>query len=303
MSAAVLLMAYGTPRTLEDVAPYFTHIRGGRAPSAQQVEELRARYLAIGGTSPLRTITFAQAARLQEVLRARGYEAAVDVGMKHAPPFIAEVVAAMASRGTRSAVALPLAPHYSRLSTAGYLGAAIEAAGRAGLALRAIESFHDHPAFVAAVATRLRGAVTRSPEAAVIFTAHSLPQRILTWNDPYPDQLRRSCALVSRAAGVAAWRFAYQSASTTGEPWLGPDLLETLAQAADEGAREVVVCPVGFVADHLEVLYDIDVEAAAHAARLGVRLRRTASLNDADDFLAALADLVVPALRVAEGAA
>lgn len=303
MTAAVLLMAYGTPRTLEDVRAYFTHIRGGRAPSDRQAEELRARYLAIGGTSPLRTITFAQAARLQATLRERGVDAAVEVGMKHAPPFIAEVVAAMASRGIRSAVALPLAPHYSRLSTAGYLQAATDAAGRAGLALRTIEAFHDHPGFVAAVAARLREAVTLSPEAAVIFTAHSLPQRILTWNDPYPDQLRRTCELVSRAAGVAAWRFAYQSVSATGEPWLGPDLSDTLAQAADEGAREVVVCPVGFVADHLEVLYDIDVEAAALAAGLGVRLRRTASLNDAADFAAALADLVLPALRAAEGVA
>lgn len=301
MTTGVLLMAYGTPPTLEDVPAYFAHIRVGRPPSPAQVEELRARYLAIGGASPWRAITFAQAARLQTVLRERGHEVPVEVGMKHAPPFIAEAVQAMATRGIRSVIALPLAPHDSRLSTDGYLSAASGAAARAGIPLRAITSFHDHPGFIAAVAARLRRAIEAAPGATVIFTAHSLPRRILSWHDRYPAQVRKTCELVSRSADVAVWRFAYQSASHTGERWLGPDLPEALTRAAGEGVREVVVCPVGFVADHLEVLYDIDVEAAALAARLDLRLHRTASLNDAEDFIAALADLLVPVL-VAAGA-
>lgn len=303
MSRGVLLMAYGSPATLDEVPAYFAHIRGGRTPSAEAVHELRERYQTIGGTSPLRAITASQARKLEGALRARGRTASVVVGMKHSTPFIAEAVRVMAEEGIRSAAALALAPHYSRVSVAGYFSAASDAAAECGITLRAIESWHDHPGFIEALANRLRVALEGAASPSVIFTAHSLPQRILTWHDPYPEQLRRTCELVASASGVPAWRFAYQSASHTGEPWLGPDLLDTLCEVAREGAREVVVCPVGFVADHLEVLYDIEVEARAAAQRLGLRLVRAPSLNDGDDFIAALADLVAPAMSaVAEPA-
>jgi ferrochelatase len=292
MNRGVLLMAYGSPAALDEVPAYFTHIRGGRPPSQAAAEELRERYRAIGGMSPLRAITESQAGRLEAVLRARGHSAAVTVGMKHSAPFIADAVRAMAESGIRSATALALAPHYSRISVAGYFSTAAEAAAEHGVVLEAVESWHDHPGFIEAVARRLQAALARTTAPAVIFTAHSLPQRILTWNDPYPGQLRHTAELVASAAGVPQWRFAYQSASHTGEPWLGPDLLETLPELAREGVEEVVVCPVGFVADHLEVLYDIDVEARVAAGGLGLRLVRAPSLNDGDDFIAVLADLV-----------
>lgn len=288
-------MAYGSPSTLEDVAAYFTHIRGGRKPSPALVDELRSRYRRIGGRSPLLEITRRQAGGVQAGMAQVGVPARVYVGMKHAPPFIADTVAEMADDGIHVAVGLALAPHYSRMSVGTYVSTAAEAAGRFGLALRCIESWYDHPAFVQAVAARVQEAQQRfgNPRpVSVVFTAHSLPTRILEWNDPYPDQLQRSCETVAVAARVTQWRFAYQSASRTGEPWLGPDLGEVLQQLYNEGERELIVCPVGFVSDHLEVLYDIDVEAQELATTLGMRLERTRSLNDEPDFVAALVDLV-----------
>ncbi|HEV8353436.1 MAG TPA: ferrochelatase [bacterium] len=288
----VLLMAYGSPATLEDVGAYYTHIRGGRAPSAENVEHLRERYRRIGGRSPLLEITRAQAAGVERALLARGVGARSYVGMKHAPPFIAEAVAAMAADGVSRAVAIALAPQYSRMSVGSYHAAATEAAAAHGITIRCVDSWHDHAGFVAALAARLDQARSRLGAATgVIFTAHSLPERIRSWNDPYADQLRDTSERVAAAAGVAPWRFAYQSASQTGEPWLGPDLLDALRDVHGAGWRDVVVCPVGFVADHLEVLYDIDVEARQLATDLGLRLERAASLNDGADFIAVLADL------------
>lgn len=300
MSRGVLLMAYGSPPTLDEVPAYFAHIRGGRAPSDAAVEELRERYRAIGGTSPLRAVTTSQASKLEAALRARGHDVSVVVGMKHSSPFIADAVRAMADAGIRSAIALALAPHYSRISVAGYFSTATETAATHGVALRTVESWHEHPGFIGALAHRLRVALEQTTTPAIIFTAHSLPQRILTWNDPYPGQLRRTSELVAVASGVPRWRFAYQSASHTGEPWLGPSLLDTLSEVTREGAHEVIVCPVGFVADHLEVLYDIDVEARAAAERFDLRLVRAPSLNDDDDFIAVLADLVEQAMSAVQ---
>lgn len=292
MSRGVLLMAYGSPATLDDVPAYFTHIRGGRPPSADAVEGLRGRYQAIGGMSPLRAITASQARKLEAALRAHGRTIPITIGMKHSPPFIADAVREMAAVGIHSIIALALAPHYSRLSVDGYFSVARSAASDHNVALKAVTSWHDHPGFIGALAYRLRAALDGTTAPSVIFTAHSLPQRILTWNDPYPAQLNRTAELVAAAAGISRWRFAYQSASATGEAWLGPDLLDTLEEVAREGAHDVVVCPIGFVADHLEVLYDIDVEAKAAAAKLNLRLVRAASLNDGDDFMTALADIV-----------
>lgn len=299
MSDAVLLMAYGTPATLDEVPAYFAHIRGGRPIRAEAVEELRERYRRIGGTSPLRDLTEAQAGGLARLLREQGREVPVAVGMMHAPPFISDAVGDLARAGIRRIAAVALAPHYSKVSIASYFSAAAEASAAHGITVRTRESWHDHPGLIAALAARVRTALAGAAEPAAVetvFTAHSLPQRIRSWGDPYPDQLLQTSALVAASAGVAQWRFAYQSASRTGEPWLGPDLLDVLRELADAGRREVLVCPVGFVADHLEVLFDIDVEARELAGALGLRFSRTASLNDGADFLVVLAALAAELL-------
>ncbi len=291
----VLFMAYGSPATLGDVDAYFTHIRGGRTPSPELVEELRNRYRRIGGCSPLLEITQRQARGVQAVLIQRGLSARVHVGMKHAPPFIADTVGQMAHDGIRVAVGLALAPHYSRMSIGTYISTASEAAGRHGIALHCIEHWYDHEGFIGAVVARVQEAQRRFADAdavPVVFTAHSLPQRILEWQDPYPAQLQRTCEAVAAAAGLHRWLFAFQSASRTGEPWLGPGLGAVLQGLHDEGLSEVIVCPVGFVSDHLEVLHDIDIEAQVQARSLGMRLERAPSLNDEPDFIAALANLI-----------
>ncbi len=295
----VLLMAYGSPATLDDVDAYFTHIRGGRPPSPEAVESLRARYRSIGGRSPLPEITRRQAAGAAEALRRKGIRVRAYVGMKHAPPFIDRTVAQMAEDGIRLAVGVALAPHYSKMSIGGYVSAAGAAAADHGLLIRCVEDYHDHPGLVRALADRIetaRETLDGDPRVPVIFTAHSLPQRIMEWRDPYPDQLLRTCELVASAAAIATWHFAFQSASHTGEPWLGPDVGEVLRDLHQRGAREVIVSPVGFVADHLEVLYDLDVEARATAEALGMRMIRAPSLNESPDFLEVLAEVTVAAI-------
>ena len=315
-------MAYGTPERPEDLAAYYTHIRGGRPPSPELLEELRSRYEAIGGRSPLAEITARQAAALERRLNERpgGVRWKVYVGMRHWRPWIADALQQMAADGVRRAVGVALAPHDSKMS----VGAYIEAAQRAleamqpdrRPAMRFVRSWADHPLFVEAVAVRLvraLEAVAGRPEGkgvdgedrgeedrwAVLFTAHSLPERILAWDDPYPRELDKTCRAVAARVGLdgARWRFAYQSQGRTPEPWLGPSLDEALRRLADEGVRDVVVCPVGFVSDHLEVLYDLDIEAAQLAGRLGMRLTRTPSLNDSPDFVEALAAIVTEAME------
>ena len=296
----VLLMAYGSPSGEDDLEVYYTDIRGGRRPSPELLEELAGRYRAIGGRSPLLQITQGQADALQARLTAQATgRYRVYVGMKHARPFIAQAVAKMAAEGIAQAVGIALAPHYSKVSIGTYIQAA-EAARTgpaAALTFRYVERWGDHPLFVEALADRLTMALAQVPEAErpgvpVIFTAHSLPERILSWADPYPDELRRTSQLVAERCGVRRWRFAYQSAGRTPDPWLGPDVLTTLRQLHAEGERTVVVCSVGFITDHLEVLYDLDIEARGLADRLGMRFFRVGSLNDHPLLIDALADLV-----------
>ena len=296
----VLLMAYGTPGSLDEVEAYYTHIRGGRQPSREMLEELVERYRAIGGGSPLLDITRRQAAALERALNgAQEKTYRVYIGMKHASPFIADAVAQMAGDGLSRGVAAALAPHYSRMSIGGYIGTAKKALATlpAPLPMTFVESWHDHPSLLEALAEVLAEALGRLSEAErssvhVIFTAHSLPARILEWDDPYPRELRRTCEGVARLAMVKRWDFAYQSAGRTADPWLGPDVKEVFQRLHAEGKRVVVICPVGFVADHLEVLYDIDVECRQLAASLGMRLERAPSLNDRPRFIAALAEIV-----------
>jgi ferrochelatase len=278
---AVVLMAYGSPSRPEDVRPYLEDVRGGRPVSDEAVEELAERYRRIGGRSPLDDVTEAQRVALEREL-----DTPVFVGMKHWRPRIAEAVEAALEAGATRIVALVLAPHYSRLSVGGYRDRLEEAlSGRADLVL--IQSWHDEPAFLGVLAGRVRGT-----DAWVVFTAHSLPERILADGDPYRDQLLETSRLVAERAGLKRWSFAFQSASATGEPWLGPDLSEELERLSGEGVRSVLVAPVGFVSDHLEILWDIDIEAREKAEELAVELRRIDSLNDDPAFVRALTNVV-----------
>ncbi len=281
MKVAVILMAYGSPTTADDVPTYFADIREGRPVSQEAVEELTERYRRIGGRSPLDDVTEAQRAGLEGEL-----ELPVFVGMKHWRPRIAEAVEAALAGGAETIVGLVLAPHYSQLSIAGYRER-LEDALRGRAELIFVESWHDHEPFLAALAERVRGF-----DGHVVFTAHSLPERILRDGDPYRDQLLETSRLVAERAHIADWSFAFQSASATGEPWLGPDILEELDRLAANGVKRVLVCPVGFVSDHLEILWDLDIEARERAAELGLELDRIESLNDDPAFLRALAELV-----------
>jgi protoporphyrin/coproporphyrin ferrochelatase len=281
LSTAVILMAYGSPERIEDIRPYLEDIREGRPVSDEAVEELAERYRRIGGRSPLDEITERQRAALE-----RDLGLPVHVGMKHWHPRIAEAVDAALAGGAKRLVGVVLAPHYSALSIAGYRER-LDAALRNRAELRFVESWHDHEPFLDVLADRVRGT-----DAHVVFTAHSLPERILAMGDPYRDQLLESSRLVAERAGVDQWSFAFQSASPTGEPWLGPDILEELDALRGRGVRKVLVAPVGFVSDHLEILWDLDVLARERAAELGLELDRIESLNDDPALVRALADLV-----------
>jgi protoporphyrin/coproporphyrin ferrochelatase len=282
---AVLCMAYGSPDGEEGIEPYYTHIRGGRPPSAESLEELRGRYRAVGG-SPLTEITRAQARALAARL-----EMPVFAGMKHAPPFIADAAAEARAAGIERLVGLPLAPHYAEMSLGAYHDVLRKSWDRDLIFVR---GFHDHPAFIAAVRTLLDEALAGFDAERIVFTAHSLPARIEAAGDRYRERLLESCRLVAAGAQLPEWEFAFQSASHTGEPWLGPDLLEALARSRIQRA---LVCPIGFVADHLEIQYDIDVEAMALARKHGIELRRTPSFNARPEFIDALAAVVRDALN------
>jgi protoporphyrin/coproporphyrin ferrochelatase len=278
-------MAYGSPDGDEGIEPYYTHIRGGRPPSAEALAELRGRYRAVGG-SPLTAITRAQARALAEHI-----QMPVFAGMKHAPPFIADAAAEARAAGVERLVGLPLAPHYAEMSLGAYLDA-LRKAWEGELIL--VRGFHDHPAFVTAVRTLLDEALAGFEPDRIFFTAHSLPARIEAADNGYRERLLESCRLVAAGPQLPEWEFAFQSASHTGEPWLGPDLLEALAQSR---VHRALVCPIGFVADHLEILYDIDVEAMAFARQHRIELRRTQSFNTRPEFIDALAAVVRDALK------
>jgi ferrochelatase len=279
MTVGVLVMAYGTPADPDHIEAYYTHIRRGRPPSDEQLADLRRRYDAIGGVSPLLERTRAQADGLQ---RALGDRYVVALGQKHAAPFIEDGRALLDDAGVDAVIGLVLAPHYSALSVGEY-----EERARPDVMIR---QWHLEPGLVELLAKRVRAAIDQiGDDAEVLFTAHSLPARILDTGDPYPDQLRETAEAVAAAAGITRWRLAWQSAGRTPEPWLGPDILDVIPSL---DADAVVICPCGFVSDHLEVLYDVDVEAQRVATGAGKRLVRTASLNDDPSFIAVLADVV-----------
>jgi ferrochelatase len=300
MKVGVLLMAHGAARGLDDLPRYYAHIREGRPLSDAVLEELTQRYRAIGGHSPLHEITASLARRLAGVLQARPgvVDWHVYYGFRHAPPYIADAVAAMAADGVDRGVGVVLAPHDSAMSGARYRAAAEAARSSVSGAplLTYVPSWHLEPRFVHLVASRVREAQTRWPDAErsrvrVVFTAHSLPERLQAQGDPYAHQVQATAQAVAKLAGLGRWEVAWQSAGRTGDAWMRPDILEVIHRAAQEGTAGLVVCPVGFVADHLEVLYDLDVEAAGVAAEEGLRWVRTRSLNDDPAFAEVLADI------------
>jgi ferrochelatase len=286
-------MAYGTPAGPDDVEAYYTHIRRGRPPTPEQLADLQGRYDAIGGVSPLLARTRAQVAGVQAAL---GNDFVCALGLKHAAPFIEDGVAELLAVGVERIVGLVLAPHYSALSVGEYHARAVAAVGEAR-PYAGVQSWHLEPDLIALLAQRVKAALARFPSATgveTLVTAHSLPARVIEMRDPYPQQLWETAEAVMAAAGVAdaAWRLAWQSAGRTPEPWLGPDIREVIKTLAGEGFNGVVVCPAGFTSDHLEVLYDVDIQARAVAEELGMRLERTDSLNDDVRLCALLADVI-----------
>ena len=289
MSAAVVLMAYGSPERLADVPAYYADIRGGRPIAPEHLDDLVERYrrLGIEDSSPLNAITEQTRAALEAELGLP-----VFTGMKHWTPRIADAAEAALATGADEVAGLVLAPHYSGMSIKGYRDQLETAlAGRAEL--RFVESWHDEPGFVDLLAARVGGT-----GAHVVFTAHSLPERILASGDPYRDQLLETASLIAQSAGLRQWSFSFQSESPTGEPWLGPDILDHLDALHARGVDDVLVCPVGFVSDHLEIRWDIDVEAREKAAELGLRLERIEMPNADPAFVRTLADIVRRALSV-----
>jgi len=289
MRGAVVLMAYGSPERLPEVPAYYADIRGGRPIAPERLADLVERYRRVGieDSSPLNAVTEQTRAALEAELGMP-----VFTGMKHWTPRIADAAEGAVASGAEEIAGLVLAPHYSGLSIAGYREQLEEAVARRA-ELRFVESWHDEPGFVELLADRVRGT-----DAHVVFTAHSLPARIVAAGDPYRDQLLETSRLVAEAAGLAAWSFSFQSESPTGEPWLGPDILDHLESLHRQGVDHVLVCPVGFVSDHLEIRWDLDVEAQEKAAELGLRLERIEMPNADPQFVRTLAGIVRRALSV-----
>lgn len=299
---SVVLMAYGTPRSREEILPYYTDIRRGRPPTTELLAELTSRYEAIGGLSPLAALTEAQRDAIQRALDdAAPGKFRVSLGLKHAHPMIEEAVADVAASGIEKIIGLVLAPHYSTYSIGQYVGRATAAAEPHGIKVVGIDSWATEPAFVEFLAADMRVRLAKMPvNTKVLFTAHSLPQRIIDGGDPYPNELRSTAVAVAGALGLREheqWGIAWQSAGRTPEPWIGPDILEAIdALAASETPPDgVLVCACGFVADHLEVLYDLDIEAKRHAESRGLAFDRIACVNDDARVMSALARRVIEA--------
>lgn len=299
----VLLMAYGGPSSLDDLPGYLADVRRGRPTPRALIEELQHNYASIGGKSPLPALTGRQADALRAALDAGAPSPryTVHVGMRHWSPWIEETIGAMLDAGISRAISLVLAPHFSAMSVSAYQAriAAGLVAYRGAIEFAHVDSYHAEPALVQVLASRVQQGIARwdAPEREavhVVFSAHSLPQRIVASGDPYDQQVRETARLVAAQAGLdrSRWSWSYQSAGRTAEPWLGPTFPDHLAELARLGIRNVVSVPVGFVCDHVEILYDIDIEAQARARELGIRLERPPALNDDQRFIEMLAGLV-----------
>jgi ferrochelatase len=291
----LLIMAYGGPDNLEDVEPYLMDVRGYRATAPEIIHEVRERYREIGGRSPIRERTQAQANALQHVLEQQGGGFKAFVGMRHWHPFIQDTLAEMRAQGIERTVGMVMAPHYSRMSIQAYFNKIEDA--KSGMQVARIHDWHLLPEYLDALAGRVRTALDRFPESVradvpVIFTAHSLPERILAWGDPYPMQLLATTDALMERLGPRPYEFAYQSAAISTDPWLGPDASEVMERYAAEGKRHMLICPIGFVCDHVEILYDIDIVYQKLARDLDVQLERIVMLNDDPQMIRGLAGLV-----------
>jgi len=293
----LLVMHYGTPATMDDVLPYYTHIRHGRPPSPEALQNLVDRYQAIGGPSPLTAISQQQAEAIQRAAKENGVDARLYVGTKHTTPFVAEAVQAMANDGIEKAVGLVLAPHFSTFSIAAYRKYA-ESAKPEGMELDIVERWGTLPELIETLARFVTKELEgwNPNETLVIFSAHSLPEKIVAAGDPYPEELLETSRLVAEKAGIPHWTFAYQSASNTGDPWLGPDILDVIEENA-ANYRNVIACTVGFVSDHLEVLFDLGVEARDKCAELSLNFRRAATVGTDEKVMGALGELVAERLK------
>lgn len=301
---AVLLMSYGTPASGDEILPYYTDIRRGRAPTDEQLADLTARYNAIGGVSPLVARTESQRNALKRELdKIAPGEFHVQLGFKHSHPRIEDTVADLARQGFTHIIALVLAPHFSEYSVGQYISRVSKSAESFAMTTTGITSWAVEPAFINFIATELEHKLdaisSSSTHPHVLFTAHSLPQRIIDSGDPYPIELRSTACAVANQLGLtegAHWTIAWQSAGRTPEPWIGPDILTVIDELANAGECDgIVVSACGFVADHLEVLYDLDIEARNRAEHLGLGFSRTNCVNDDSAVMSALAYRVVDA--------
>ena len=291
----VLVMAYGGPDKLEEVEPYLLDVRGYRPTSAEIIHEVRERYREIGGRSPILEQTQAQADALETALNADGNHFKTFVGMRHWNPFLKDVLVEIQDQEIERAVGVVMAPHYSRMSIGAYYQRLEEA--NSSIEFARIENWHLESGYIQALAGRVRDALERFPEelrsqVPVIFTAHSLPEKILEWNDPYPIQLNETVSAVMDVLGSRLHEFAYQSAAISEIPWLGPDAGEVIERLASEGKKHILLCPIGFVCEHVEILYDIDIVYQNLARSLGIHLERIEMLNAAPEMIDGLAQLV-----------
>lgn len=302
LSVGVLIMAYGGPNSLDDVPDYLADIRRGRPTPQALIDEITERYAGIGGRSPILELTRAQAASIERELNARedGHDFRCYVGMRHWHPYIEEVVPSMLADGVDLIVGAVMAPHFSRMSVGAYMGKLEKALkdSCAGVPVAQVRSWKYEPDFIQSVASKIRAALSEKfPERSlndvpVLFTAHSLPARVLESGDPYREEILASVELVAAELGLTNYRFAFQSQGATADPWLGPTVEETLEELAGSGVSELLLVPIGFVCDHVEVLFDVDIEHRQQAAELGIRLERTDMLNDDPGLARAVAQAI-----------
>jgi len=301
----LLVMAYGTPYSLDDLIPYYTHIRHGRKPTLEMIEDLRNRYEAIGGISPLARITQDQAEKLEQHLNQiqNEIEFKMYLGLKHIEPFIEDAVKKMHEDGIEEAVSLVLAPHFSTFSVKSYNGRAVEEAEKlGGLTIKTIESWYKEPKFISYWSDKIKAIFDQMPQAekeqaVLIVSAHSLPEKILQFGDPYPSQLQETADLIANQAGIVNYEIGWQSAGNTPEPWIGPDVQDLTRELFERKQyRSFVFAPVGFVCDHLEVLYDNDFECRAVTDQLGAKYYRPEMPNSKDEFIDCLSTVILKSL-------
>lgn len=291
----LLVMAYGGPNTIDEVEPYLLDVRGYRPTASEIIHEVRERYREIGGRSPILEQTREQAAALEAALNTDGQDFKAFVGMRHWHPYIKDTLVEMQAQGIEKAVGLVMAPHYSRMSIGVYYNKVEEA--NSSIAFSRIEVWHLQDGYINALTNRIRDALKRFPEEVraevpVIFTAHSLPEKILEWNDPYLAQLRETVSAVMEKLGSQPHEFAFQSAAISTIPWLGPDAGEVIERLAAEGNKHILLCPIGFVCEHVEILYDIDIVYQKLAKSLGVQLERIEMVHTTPQMVAGLAGLI-----------